>query len=962
MKIRFSILISVLSLILYNKSISTEVVYDTTSGVNNSSYIAQTVYASADMALKISGGVTASNIQAINICWLLGHVNNSYVEIYSDNSSSLGVYLGTLNYTSSVIAIGGTSVTKAFYTGNVNIPPGDFWVRPRISSGLGDLVINCYGNTQAGIWANGSGRAFKIISGNYYDFSTNPCMSITISTTVISVSPASGNGVGSTAITITGSGFNGATGVTIGGVPASSVVVVNDTSITALTPSGTTSLGSIIVTTPGGTNGNAPNYTDSLGNVYAIVDSTHVKDSNGNTYTFTDSRVYATITGFTYAASPAIIPASLPNGHPVTSIGNNAFAGSAIRNVIIPSSVTSIGTAAFNSCASLLSVDIPSSVTSIGDSAFQYCSSMGSVNIPSSVTSIGDSAFYHCTSLSSVAIPSNVTIISRNAFLGCTNLSSVTIPIGVTSIGDGAFQSCTSLSYVIIPSSVTSIGFWPFYGCTSLNSVIFNEIVAPTISWGSFSSIKSGAKGFYPYVSTGYTASTIQSTSVSGQLAMISSTTVTSALTASGTVGSAFTYTITGAGGSGNVLPNSFTASPLPSGLSIDLSNGRISGTPTAAGIYNVTIGFQDAMSYPVASATLVITIPAPTPTLTFATPIAASVYIGSTLTNLATSSIPPPSGGAITYSSANTAVATVSSSGVVTGVSSGTSVITATQAAAVGVNASTLQTYTITVSAAPAPVIPSKIAAGISITNTTQTYTGKPLSVTTSLSPSTLSAAVVYYPGFNVPTDAGTYYVLVNVVDNTYYGSQSSVLTILPAAQTVSLATPSTLSIGVPVSLSAISTTNGPIVYSVVSGNTTLTGSTLTALDSNPVTIKATQAGTNNYQSASATVTLSATPVAIAITSQPTAKLNILQGNPFTLSVTATGTAPTYQWYFGSTPITGATSSTYTLASTAISNSGSYTCVVTNSAGSITSSPSVIGIFAPVSYTHLTLPTKRIV
>jgi BspA type Leucine rich repeat region (6 copies)/Putative Ig domain/Immunoglobulin domain/MBG domain len=537
---------------------------------------------------------------------------------------------------------------------------------------------------------------------------------------------------------------------------------------------------------------------------------------------------------------------------------------------------------------------------------------------------------------SSVSIPASITV-------GGTTYS-------VTSIADNAFRDNTSLSSVSIPSSVTSIGDSAFNNCANLNRVTFNEITAPTIFLSSFSSIKSGAKGLYPYVSTGYTASTIQSTSVSGQLAMISSTTVTSVLTASGTVGSAFTYTITGAGGSGNVLPNSFTASPLPSGLSIDLSNGRISGTPTAAGIYNVTIGFQDAMSYPLASATLVITIPAPTPTLTFATPIAASVYIGSTLTNLATSSIPPPSGGAITYSSANTAVATVSSSGVVTGVSSGTSVITATQAAAVGVNASTLQTYTITVSAAPAPVIPSKIAAGISISNTTQSYTGKPLPVTTSLSPSTLSAAVVYYPGFNVPTDAGTYYVLVNVVDNTYYGSQSSVLTILPAAQTVSIATPTTLSIGVPVSLSATSTTNGPITYSVVSGNATLSGSTLTALDSNPVTIKATQAGTNNYQSASATVTFTATPVAIAITSQPTAKLNILQGNPFTLSVTATGTAPTYQWYFGSTPITGATASTYTLASTAISNSGSYTCLVTNSAGSITSSPSLIGIFAPIA------------
>ena len=81
-----------------------------------------------------------------------------------------------------------------------------------------------------------------------------------------------------------------------------------------------------------------------------------------------------------------------------------------------------------------------------------------------------------------------------------------------------------------------------------MNSVIFNEIGAPNISSGSFYGIKPGAKGFYPYNSTSYTVSPF-STSVSGQLTMISTPVVTSALTASGTVGSAFTYTITGAGG-----------------------------------------------------------------------------------------------------------------------------------------------------------------------------------------------------------------------------------------------------------------------------------------------------------------------------------------------------------------------------------------------------------------------------
>ena len=90
-----------------------------------------------------------------------------------------------------------------------------------------------------------------------------------------------------------------------------------------------------------------------------------------------------------------------------------AFWGrSSLSEIVIPSSVTSIGNSAFSYCSSLSEVVIPSSVTSIGDSVFWYCRSLSDIVIPSSVTSIGDSAFSECN------IPDN---LRRELFCGFGN-------------------------------------------------------------------------------------------------------------------------------------------------------------------------------------------------------------------------------------------------------------------------------------------------------------------------------------------------------------------------------------------------------------------------------------------------------------------------------------------------------------------------------------------------------------
>src|SRR5437773_3562006 len=83
---------------------------------------------------------------------------------------------------------------------------------------------------------------------------------------------------------------------------------------------------------------------------------------------------------------------------------------------------------------------------------------------------------------------------------------------------------------------------------------------------------------------------------------------ITSPLTANGEVNIAFSYAITATNINNGTT---YTAVPLPPGLSQGNGSNRkvISGTPTTAGTYNVTITVSNGQPCNTATATLVITI-----------------------------------------------------------------------------------------------------------------------------------------------------------------------------------------------------------------------------------------------------------------------------------------------------------------------------------------------------------------
>lgn len=112
---------------------------------------------------------------------------------------------------------------------------------------------------------------------------------------------------------------------------------------------------------------------------------------------------------------------NIPNG--VKIIGDCAFYGSTIENVIIPDSVTDVNTDAFEYCRNLKNIIIPSSVKSLGNYVFDGCSNLEIAEIHNN--NVGSCQFMGCTNLKKVLFSENLTRISNSAFASCEKLNTV---------------------------------------------------------------------------------------------------------------------------------------------------------------------------------------------------------------------------------------------------------------------------------------------------------------------------------------------------------------------------------------------------------------------------------------------------------------------------------------------------------------------------------------------------------
>lgn len=101
---------------------------------------------------------------------------------------------------------------------------------------------------------------------------------------------------------------------------------------------------------------------------------------------------------------------------------------------------------------------------------------------------------------------------------------------------------------------------------------------------------------------------------------------------------------------------------------------------------------------------------------------------------------------------------------------------------------------------------------------------------------------------------------------------------------------------------------------------------------------------GSSGSNTASTPTTPIATVTSPVITKQP-ASLSVAAGTAATLSVVATGTSLTYQWYKAGAAILGATAESFTVTAANVSDAASYYVVVTNTGGTVTSSTVIVTV-----------------
>jgi len=192
----------------------------------------------------------------------------------------------------------------------------------------------------------------------------------------------------------------------------------------------------------------------------------------------------------------------------------------------------------------------------------------------------------------------------------------------------------------------------------------------------------------------------------------------------------------------------------------------------------------------------------------------------------------------------------------------------------------------------------------------------------------------------------AGIYSVVVSNAAGSIAsaGAALTVKAVVQAPQILTQPRSVATTVGSTVSLSVTATGTAPLTYQWRREGNALAGATAATLNlagqlaeaGSYTVVVGNSAGV--LTSSAATVTVSATPLPVAIVTPPAAQ-TVALGGAASFSVVASGSGPlTYQWQKDGVALAGATSATLLLPNLAAGAAGTYRVVVANATGSVTS------------------------
>lgn len=424
---------------------------------------------------------------------------------------------------------------------------------------------------------------------------------------------------------------------------------------------------------------------------------------------------------------------------------------------------------------------------------------------------------------------------------------------------------------------------------------------------------------------------------------------VTSPLVLTNPVGAPFSYQITAMNG-----PTSFSAVPLPSGLTLNPATGLISGTPNTPGVSVVTITATNSFGTSL-KVTMSLTI-GDYSSITSASTISGTV--GSALSYTLTASNNPftfnlsglPAG--LTYNDVT---------GVVSGTptTAGSYTVTASADNALGTGADVALTFTITnptggggnltspsilvqpqgLSATVGSTVQLSVTAvGSGTLNYQWSHNNNPISGAT--------AAILALGGIQA-ADAGSYAVTVSSSLGSVASAAANltVLSIIVPPAITSDPEKTTASAGTSARFTVGATGSVPLSYQWLVNGSPLAGATQATL--NLPNVKLSDAGT--YSVVVSNPFGSKTSIGVPLTVSATAVAPIFQFHPSSTTVTAGGTASlsvgvvgssplSYQWFKNGAAIAGANSTYLTFANAQPGDGGVYSVAITNPAGTVTS------------------------